>query len=268
MNILLGADPEFFLLKGNRPVPAYGLIPGTKDKPHKTDCGAIQVDGVAVEFNINPTNNVDEWCSNIERTMRVLRGRLNDYIFMIEPTVQFDKKEFKNLPHEATILGCDPDWNAYSRRPNRAPRIPLGFRTAAGHVHVGWTSGQSSLDPDHVETGFMMTKQLDLALHVPMMYADTANIERQNYYGAAGAMRSKPYGMEYRVLSNFWLQRKELQAWVFNQTMWAAKEFFNNNFFFKNEDDKLKVPAHWLRKMKEMGAPALPDTIAKLVPSM
>jgi len=38
----------------------------------------------------------------------------------------------------------------------------------------------------------------------------------------AGACRPKEYGVEYRVLSNFWLRTDEFIEWVYNQTQRAV----------------------------------------------
>ena len=52
--ILVGCDPEVFVAKGGKFISAHGMIPGTKKAPHKVERGAVQVDGMALEFNIDP----------------------------------------------------------------------------------------------------------------------------------------------------------------------------------------------------------------------
>jgi hypothetical protein len=62
MQVSVGADPEVFVRNAEgEPVPACGLIPGTKAEPHRVDSGAVQVDGLALEFNA--------------RVRRAVRGR-------------------------------------------------------------------------------------------------------------------------------------------------------------------------------------------------
>jgi hypothetical protein len=64
--ILIGADPELFVFtRSGKPVSAHDLIPGTKYEPHEVGNGAVQVDGVAAEFNIDPAANEDEFFFNI-----------------------------------------------------------------------------------------------------------------------------------------------------------------------------------------------------------
>ena len=41
---------------------------------------------------------------------------------------------------------------------------------------------------------------------------------RKQLYGKAGAYRPKPYGFEYRTLSNFWVFDKKLIEWVWRNT--------------------------------------------------
>jgi hypothetical protein len=64
------------------------------------------------------------------------------------------------------------------------------------------------------------------------MFVDFDDRRRQ-LYGKAGAYRPKPYGMEYRVLSNVWLKNKSLQRWVYRNTMRAIKELQYGNLVFR-----------------------------------
>ena len=74
-----------------------------------------------------------------------------------------------------------------------------------------------------------VVKLMDLFIGVPSVVLDTSpgSEERRELYGKMGAMRPKPYGLEYRVLSNFWVFDKELIKWVFNQTRLACTSKIN-----------------------------------------
>ncbi len=60
-------------------------------------------------------------------------------------------------------------------------------------------------------------KAMDIFLGVPSIFLD-GDKERRKLYGGAGAHRVKPYGVEYRTLSNFWLWEDWTKLWVFQQT--------------------------------------------------
>ena len=49
----IGADPEVFVADSltNTFVSAHDLVPGTKLEPFAVNKGAVQVDGMALEFN-------------------------------------------------------------------------------------------------------------------------------------------------------------------------------------------------------------------------
>ena len=59
--ILIGCDPEVFVKKDGLFKSAHGLIKGDKKNPFKIRSGAVQVDGMALEFNIDPAHNEDEF---------------------------------------------------------------------------------------------------------------------------------------------------------------------------------------------------------------
>src|SRR3546814_9684922 len=64
-----GCDPEVFILdEYGAPVSPEDFLPGTKEEPYKVNKGAVQVDGMAGEFNIDPAHTFDEFDDNIVRS--------------------------------------------------------------------------------------------------------------------------------------------------------------------------------------------------------
>ncbi len=216
VTLKVGADPELFLKKGGKLISAHDLLPGTKDNPYPVSKGAIQVDGTAAEFNIDPSLSKTEFVDNLTTVMRELKQRLApDVSLEAIPTAEFGSLYLNSLPPQAVELGCSSDSNAFTSKVNAKPDGNLPFRTGSGHIHIGWTSGVSENDPNHVNICEDVIKLCDLYLGIPSLFLDTDSKRRQ-LYGKAGAYRSKPYGVEYRVLSNFWLRSAESQRWVYD----------------------------------------------------
>ena len=226
MTILIGADPEVFVKRDGKIVSGYGLIPGTKDKPFPVKDGAVQVDGMALEFNIVPAASSKEFISNITSVLSTLKSMVPEHELVLEAVAKFDKKYLERQPREAVSLGCDPDYNAYTVRRNSPPDSRKLFRTAAGHIHIGWTNDVDVFDPEHINNCVNVVKNLDITLGVPSVLFDD-QIERRKLYGKAGAFRPKPYGVEYRVLSNKWLTSPGLMDFVYTMTLKTINSLFN-----------------------------------------
>jgi len=231
LKISIGADPEMFVREKStgRFVSAHNLLPGTKLKPHPVDLGAIQVDGVAAEFNINPSQTASEFVTNISAVTGQLSKIIGDkYELVSEPTCVFPADYFKSLPEEARELGCNPDFNAWTGQVNVKPDgDATTMRTAAGHIHIGWTDGADPTDSVHFEDCRIIIKQLDyyLGMYSLMWDKDT---KRRTLYGKAGSFRPKPYGCEYRPLSNVWLRTPKLQTWVWNAAFRGVIDLIQN----------------------------------------
>lgn len=224
MKILVGADPEVFVKDGNgHLVSAHGMNKGTKESPIAYPHGAMQVDGMALEFNINPASDEEEWVRNITEMLQVCRDTVpNGCELAILPTAEFGAKLIAAQPEEARELGCSPDFNAWTGDENVPPNAELPFRTGAGHIHIGFTEGADIEDPVHISSCRALVKQLDYFLGVPSVLLDGDTL-RRDMYGAAGCFRPKSYGVEYRTLSNFWLQSEEQIRWAYRQTIKAVK---------------------------------------------
>ena len=228
-----GCDPELFVTDENGElVSAAGLIPGTKQEPHKVDKGAVQVDGMAAEFNIDPASSFDEWNDNIVTVLKQLKGMLpRGYGFRIDPAVRFSQSVMDAQTPKAKELGCDPDFNAWTGEVNPYPDTtedPL-LRTASGHVHIGWCADEPMPVTDEIHVGHCrdLVKQLDWFLGAWSVLKDS-DVTRRKLYGKAGAFRPKPYGVEYRVLSNFWITSKNLRKDVWNRLQLAVDSMATN----------------------------------------
>ena len=110
---------------------------------------------------------------------------------------------------EAMRFGCSPEVDAYSGEEFRPPSPRTTLRTGAGHIHID--------DEVAREYPLILAKALDLYLGIPSLLLDTSGAERRELYGRAGSIRHKDYGIEYRVLSNFWTADEKLISWVWQQ---------------------------------------------------
>lgn len=228
LEITIGADPEKFVHNGTEFVSAHGMIRGTKIAPFVVENGAVQVDGMAVEFNIDPANNKDEFINNLNSVMGQLDAMIPDYHTLAVPTADFSGDVIKSSPEEALALGCEADFNAWlNGEANPTPDGKVTFRTGAGHIHIGWTQDMDINDEAHRQACMQLCKQLDLYLGVPSVLFDSDD-RRRELYGKAGAMRIKPYGVEYRVLSNAWLKDESLMSWVYENTIKAISSLLGN----------------------------------------
>ena len=231
---LIGCDPELFVTKNDKLVSAYGLIPGTKHAPFEVDGGAVQVDGMALEFNINPAKTSQEFNDNINKVLGHLQQLVGEeYKFVFSPVAEFGQAYIDAQPSEAKELGCDPDYNVYTGGVNPKPDANLGIRTASGHVHVGWTDGQDVNDPDHIEACQMVVRQLDVTLGFASKIWDR-DTTRASMYGQVGTYRVKPYGVEYRTPSNVWVTEPSTRKIVFDITMNAVKQLLSGKRIYEN----------------------------------
>lgn len=220
----IGTDLEVFGKVGHKHVALCGKIGGTKEAPRQLEGMPsgfmVQEDNVSLEFNIPPSDNIYDFSNHVDAMAGKVRTILSS--LGLEPSthaaVSFDTQE---LTHpNALVFGCEPDYNAWTKRENEKPHAKdKNLRTAGGHIHVG-TGEIDMLDG---------IRAMDLYLGVPSVILDDspASVLRRELYGKAGAMRPKPYGFEYRTLSNFWMFDPRLTQWVFNNTALAMDRVFN-----------------------------------------
>jgi hypothetical protein len=230
MDILIGADPELFAIDSSgQPVSVHDLLPGNKAMPVKVPFGGIQVDGIAAEFNIEPAKSRTEFLTNIAHVQNILtfmlKQKRSDLTLTARPTVFLSQKYMSSLPAHTRALGCEPDYNVYTRDMNPKPSAGALFRTGSGHVHIGWTEDVDPFEENHFNLCCELGKEYDFVLYQASQQWDK-DTTRSQLYGQPGAFRPKSYGMEYRVLSNAWLRQPLLQQYVYDATRSVTELFF------------------------------------------
>lgn len=216
--ITLGADPEVFLRDFNgKMISAVGKIGGTKEKPIPIpgmgniyrDEFTMQEDNVALEYNIPPAYNIDDFVDYNEMALLALDDMLPaDLEICIVPSAKFDPDQLNT--RQAKRFGCDPDYNAWTGAINPSPKKKTNLRSCGGHIHLGLDQSMNPLDIEEI------VRYMDLFLGVPSILLDFDKNRRQ-LYGKAGSFRFQSYGLEYRTLSNFWLNDEAVIEWVAKQ---------------------------------------------------
>ena len=239
MKILVGCDPELFVKKDGVLVSAHGLVQGSKEHPFRVSKGAVQVDGMALEFNIDPAEDENQFYLTIVDVMQALKAMCPEHEFAIQPVAEFGAEYIKAQPEEAKELGCEPDYDAWTGRVNEKPNMDAPFRTASGHVHIGWRD-PAGISLDHVDNCRAAAKQMDFFLGLPSLFFDE-DTKRRELYGNPGCFRPKPYGAEYRTLSNAWLRDPSLIRWVFRQVQEGMHRLIAGDCLDKQFGDITKI---------------------------
>lgn len=229
--LLIATDAELFVAHPNGTLTSIAGILGA-DKYHKkpiTDDVRLQEDNVLLEFDINPHSEKTAFMGNIARAMDISREEAGKLGFDVVDRVCshiYTPTELASFHKDAFVFGCDPDFNALSGAMNPKPTATnAGLRTAGAHVHFGYEGVAEITQQSRQIIGVMC----DYLLGLPSLILDT-DTRRRELYGKAGAVRWKPYGVEYRTLSNFWLFDEANRAFVWEQAQKAFNHFVTNSF--------------------------------------
>lgn len=217
-NVTIGADPEVFVSQGTQILSAIGTIGGSKEAPRPVRSGAVQEDNVLAEFNINPAHNLQEFISNIKDVY----GDMSDILLQhkLQPMVisshRFKKQQLESWGEKAMEFGCSSEYDAWTTKVLKKPNASSTLRTAGGHIHIGYDNPDEGINN-------RIAQIMDYTLAIPSVLVDTDKLRRK-MYGKPGAVRHKPYGVEYRTLSNFWIASEELMTWAYNQTVAVTQD--------------------------------------------
>lgn len=229
----IGCDPEFFLRvrKSGKLISAIPHVTGTKHDPMTLPKGGnIQRDNVAVEVATDPANSMQAFVDNIMSTLsEAVKTLPQDTEIVAVASAKFDEKELEHP--DAKVFGCDPDYCAYELIQNEAPYVDdVTFRSCGAHIHVGTTGEDENAFLLEFEGKINVIKVMDCLHGVisAVLDATPESIDRRKLYGKPGSHRPKDYGVEYRVLSNYWLKSPVTVMLMYHLTKDALDIVRNN----------------------------------------
>lgn len=229
-NITIGADPELFLINSETGavVSSIGIIPGEKGNAYRSadmpEGYGLEIDNILAEFNIPPTRTKEEFIEAISYMKnyikKFIKAKNKKLDILCKASMMVDEDQLQSP--EAKLFGCSVDYNAYTEEPNPKPQGErTNLRSAGFHIHIGY-------DNNNVDTSLLLIKYLDMYLGVPSVVKD-GDTKRRSLYGKAGCFRLTPYGLEYRVLSSYFLTNKLTLSWVWNGVA-KAIEAYNEGY--------------------------------------
>jgi hypothetical protein len=245
MSITIGADPEFLLYQYREEeydeyedsyseseyIPCVGIVPGTKEEPHPLNDAGIfcHEDNVAVELRIPACVTPGDFRDQLMLAKTLLYEQfLRDegYELTYISSREFPARQLQS--DQAKAFGCEPDFDAYTN--GKARSVPLEVTTgntrfAGGHVHIG---GQFNCPP------FVAALFADIFIGVGMIlnftqYHDNDTGARKLWYGRPGIFRPKPYGIEYRTPSNWWLRSEQYMLQMGHQAIHLGRYLENTS---------------------------------------
>lgn len=223
--VTIGTDPEIILFQNGAPISSQrAKVPGKKGRPvFFGELGAIHRDNALLELNVPPSVSEDEFVNRHNALLEFVHTKVPGVDYYHKASVHYLENDLRHP--EVLNFGCEPDDCVWGEREGiNAAAALSSFRCAGGHVHIGYIGPTEAMNS-------AVVRACDLYLGLPSLFMDNDR-ERRNLYGQAGKFRTKPYGVEYRTLSNFWLWREDYMRWVFRN----AKRAYEMA-------DKIEVPS-------------------------
>ena len=187
---LVGHDAEFICrsTETNEPVSMANFTQITLPS-----C-VVYPDNVLLEMNADPTT-LDDFEGAINTSLNDLYTLLNEqglYTVIGQTSAHYPKDQL--CDPKAHVIGCEPFSVCTMLGVNLSPpKYQDQWRFAGGHVHLAY-------DKNLVPTHYLIA-----LLDKELKGSDVKDVRRDAFYGQPGAYREKSYGVEYRSLSNAWM---------------------------------------------------------------
>lgn len=219
----IGCDPELFLFDKvlDRIVPACGIVEGSKESPIMLNNGGmIQLDGTVLEFGTPPVDaEGSNFSTALKETLDIIRKQLSDnygdrYELRCGASAAYSPEDITEN-HEGLIVGCSAQYVMVNKiRPTRAilestgklspDAVPIG-----GHIHFGFADKmESRIVEDYSAMRYvraMMSAGSSLFMQDVSCSASDIRKRVMGFPTSTPTIRIKPYGVEFRNLSSYWL---------------------------------------------------------------
>lgn len=214
--------------------------------------GKTVIDGVQAELHPRASSCREILASEISLCFHSLKETLKakGVRVVVAPLVNVSQSEIDSLTPQSQVFGCEPSRNIYQNAEESSIKVDAKKylkRSAGGHVHLGnffadiLNEPARNISADQRQWGgkYAIAERTEKTLKqmpdvlVPildiivgntcvLLDQDEGNIERRANYGRVGEFRIKPYGLEYRTLSNFWLKSYPLMSLVYGLARFAV----------------------------------------------
>jgi hypothetical protein len=234
-NIYFGCDPEFFFKKENQIIGAEKVLP---QDGLNTAGGRVVIDGVQAELNPQASTCREVLSRNIGYCLGEVRDLMmrNKCQADFSQTIKVTEEEMNSLSDKCKQFGCSKSENVYNKDADTGVSDASKFmsRSGGGHLHIGKVRDiynetyqiQKDMFEKHPDR---LVRMLDIIVGntCVLIDRDKGNKIRRQTYGRAGEHRLPSHGLEYRTLSNFWLQSYTLMSFVTSLTRLAVSVVCN-----------------------------------------
>lgn len=254
-----GLDPEFHIFDNTkkRIVNAIPVIGHDKYDPLDLGDGfKLYSDNVLAELSLPIATNKRGVMANIMTALNRAQKSLGPrYNLVARAAVIYDPEELGPKPAKDEVvippawsIGCTPNFNGYTGKANENAPFEDNMRTGSFHIHIGNPDYKEGTDDRllTVESKHIAVRLMDtfVGCAAVIVSGDPSAKERRKLYGRAGEFRPTPYGIEYRVLENFFLRSPDLTELIFDLAAYAMWTLDEEN----HEDVFKKCPAKEVQK--------------------
>ena len=252
MGMSLGCDPEIFVEHGDGSIfPAWEYMPDeataikaskawlSHDWTYKAEHSDVEItvpgeswasadnpvapkripaywDGAQAEFAPYGKNCLESLHQGtklgLEEVLKFARLKDAGAKLMLRNVIELPKSTLQTAEDKYIQFRCSNSYNIYDDPGDGIQNArEYKYRCAGGHVHIGYTRVFTAPAIEQIVRG------LDGILGVVgvSLAAGIDNPVRRHTYGRAGEFRLPSHGIEYRVLSNFWLSHPAIAMLVF-----------------------------------------------------
>lgn len=266
-----GSDPEFFLrnVETGKIESAIGIIKRDKYNPImlNKDTG-FYFDNCQAEFTIRPAFSKEDFVSSFRDSLTLIHNYFENehngkYEMAIQASHSFEEEEIDN--EEAMKIGCTPEFCADSVSMVTPPDFSGTLRSSGGHLSMGradfeemYKKGidRSNLILLNFQSRIDLAKLLDYYVGVSftLLDNDPTSIARRSIYGQPSSHRCPKFGLEYRVLSCYWISSPKLVELIYDLSEFAIQKLIKNEENEVFAVDKKLVNACIKENNKELAA--------------